>query len=965
VRTIRIVPWQNDLIRALAGFLAGLPRPDFEDALILFPHHRPRRYLRRELAAHPGLAKPCLPPETWALSDFVTRLRADLCPTPLKPAGLLDQVGLLYACVERLRQSGEGLLAGLPLDPGRFFPWGVRLASLCEELLRQGVAPRDLAHMQGEVTDFAAALLEQLGRIFRGYLDALAERDWTTPGLDHRLLAERLPEVRTRLAGRLVLAAGFAVLSGVEEALLKDLWDAGGLVLVWHTDPALARGEPGHFAARPHQRWLADWSAKARLLEEPDERAPCRVRFVEGFDLHSQLHALQRELAALPELERTAVILPAPGALVPLLHHLPPAETNISLGYPLERSSLRQLVECVLSLQERRSGQGFFWRDLVNLVRHPLLKLLEAGEGLPLRGVLHQWEHHIRGGEKFQDPHSFRPIYEEVPEASAQRIEALRQEVLRLCVAGFENLSSLAGLARALEALLAALREHGGTALHGQLVDAECLHRLTESVVPQMRGCVMAEEPFEQAALFAVLRQLIAEERVSFEPEPLTGLQVLGVLEARLLSFARVFVLNAVEDHLPGTDPFDPLLPDPVRGLLGLPDARERDEVAAHHFHRLIASAGEAVLLYQAGVVPGLLDGKHVRSRFVEQLLWEIEKREGRILRPSADPPLVAVGFRASPLPAAPAAIPRTPAAQKRLLERLSGKGLAPSLLDDYLRCPKRFSYRYVARVRPPVEVNEEGDRPEFGELVHGVLAEFFAPHLNRPLTPSRLDPEALVARFEEALELSAFFRQMPFDLRETLRAAGRVRLRRFLDHLPLTTIRQLEAKIETDVAVAAPGLASVRVTGRIDRIDEREEGVVILDYKTGSMARPGRGFFADEALWADIRACDPAADPQPELLARIMAASAGVQLPLYLHLYARTTGVLPADACFVELADEGAEVCLFGGKAEPELKRAAVVERTPELTAFLVRHMLTAPAFAPIRGRTCEFCDFRSPCGA
>lgn len=95
MRTIRIVPWQNDLIRALAGFLAGLPRPDFEDALILFPHHRPRRYLRRELAAHPGLAKPCLPPETWALSDFVTRLRADLCPTPLKPAGLLDQVGQL------------------------------------------------------------------------------------------------------------------------------------------------------------------------------------------------------------------------------------------------------------------------------------------------------------------------------------------------------------------------------------------------------------------------------------------------------------------------------------------------------------------------------------------------------------------------------------------------------------------------------------------------------------------------------------------------------------------------------------------------------------------------------------------------------------------------------------------------------------------------------------------------------
>lgn len=967
MRTIGIVPWQNDLIRALGNLLAGLPREEFERTIVLFPHHRPRRYLRDALARHPGLKKPCLLPEMSSLPDFVTRLRAELSDAPFKHAGLLDQVGLLYSIVERLKGAGQGLLARLQLDRGRFFPWGVRLAALCEELSRHGIEPQNLAHMQGEVMEVAAALLEQLGSIFREYLSELDRRGWTTAGLDHRFLAARLPEVLGRLDGRPVLAAGFSALSGSEEALLRHLWSADALTLVWHTDPALARGEPCHFAAQLHARWLKDWSAKAELLEEPSTRPPCTVRFVEGFDLHSQLYALEQELQGLPDLSRTAVVLPDSGSLLPLLHHLPAAETNISLGYPLERSALRQLLECLLALQEHRAGQHYFWRDLINLVRHPLLKMLAVDGRQALRPVLHQWEHHIRNGEKHQDPFAFRPVQDEpeAPPENAGEIEALRLTLLTLCITNFEGLSTLAGLAAALKALLELLRAQAGAALRSQLVDAECLHRLLTSVVPELAGCVMAHEPLPRDVLFAVLRQLCAEERVSFEPEPLAGLQVLGVLEARLLSFARVYVLNAVEDRLPGTDPFDPLLPDPMRRLLGLPDARARDAVAAHHFYRLLGSAEEAVLLYQAGILPGLLDGKSVRSRFVEQLLWEMEKREQRIIKPSNGPQLSTVTFRAEPMPSRLAAIPKTPAAQRRLVERLAGKGLAPSWLEAYLRCPKRFYYQHVARVRPPAEVVEEGDRPGFGELVHRVLADFLAPHVGRRIDLSLLDAEALAGRFQRELEQSPFFGQMPFDLREVLKEAGKLRLRRFLARQGVTTIRRLEVELKARVAVGRPEVESVLVTGRIDRIDEREQGLVILDYKTGSVARPGRGFFEDEETWAAMDACDPAADPQPELLARIFADSAGVQLPLYLHLYAQESGTMPADACFVELAKDGEEHFLFGPDADPEFKRAAILERTPEMVRFLVRHMLEARAFTPIRGRTCEFCDYKLPCGA
>jgi hypothetical protein len=40
--------------------------------------------------------------------------------------------------------------------------------------------------------------------------------------------------------------------------------------------------------------------------------------------------------------------------------------------------------------------------------------------------------------------------------------------------------------------------------------------------------------------------------------------------------------------------------------------------------------AREVSIFYQAGVRPGALEGKSERSRYVEQLLWELEQQRGK-----------------------------------------------------------------------------------------------------------------------------------------------------------------------------------------------------------------------------------------------------------------------------------------------------------------------------------------------
>lgn len=960
---VRIVPWNNPFIPALARHLAGLWERGPENLLVVFPHDRPRRYLKQALAGLPGLPRPTLLPSMPGVDDLFASLARDLRPAPMRRAQRLDLCGLLFEIVSGLRAEGSGLLAKLPLERLEFFPWGLRLAGLLEEFLRHGLTPPDLDQAQGEVEPFAGALLEQLGRIFTSYVTALEERGWSTPGLDCRLVCERLDQVLAALDGKTVVLAGHYALSGAEDTLFRALWERGAQVL-WHTDPALAQGGAGHWCAAEHANWLTAWGARAVLAEEPQARIMPALRFHEGFDLHSQLAALETELAEAPG--NTAVVLPEAGALIPVLHHLPERDVNISMGYPLERSALFQLLDTVLTLQENRTAEGYLWRDVIALIRHPYLKMLPVAGIQPLRLLFHQWEQDIRSGRKHLDPRQlsleFGPDLDPGILAQAQY---LAQDILERCLTAFETPRTLEDLARALESLAGLLHERGAGLWKRHLLDAECLFRLFTRVTPALAQSAISRDEYPRDLLFFILRQFCSEERISFEPEPLTGLQVMGVLETRLLHFEKVCVLDAVEEHLPGQPPADPLLPDPLRLLLGLPDSRQRDAVAGYNLHRLLRGANEAVLLYKTGVTPGVLESKSVRSRFVEELLWGLEQEAGKLIAASDQPPLLASSFRLGPIPCGVPAIAKDAAVRDRLVRQLTAKGLSPSRLDDYLACPKLFFFRVLTGLKPLTTVDEEGAPQAVGSLVHEVLEAFLKPHLGQTLRLCDLDATDLGSRFLRALEQSPELAAIPLDRRLALGLAGRHRLMTYLrSQKDETALLALERTVTAQVR--AEGL-DVPLRGTLDRLDLRDNGLVVLDYKTGqSLPRPRAGVWHDEALWARLAAWDPSKDAGTGILEELGDSLRGVQLPLYLWLADQSAPPAPVrNAGWIKLADKGQEILLLDQDADEDLRTLVLRERVPALTAFLVRHILAAPAFLPRPGQRCDHCDFREPCGA
>lgn len=151
---------------------------------------------------------------------------------------------------------------------------------------------------------------------------------------------------------------------------------------------------------------------------------------------------------------------------------------------------------------------------------------------------------------------------------------------------------------------------------------------------------------------------------------------------------------------------------------------------------------------------------------------------------------------------------------------------------------------------------------------------------------------------------------------------------------------------------------------GVLDRVDKRPEGEIILDYKTGRHPQVPAAFWRGDDLWERLDAWTPGApDPLPELA----DALPSIQLPCYLYIYSREDAPDEprpvADAAWVHLAGDGAEVPLLGPKWSDEERAAILHTRIPALLRFVLTHMRAAPELRPRPGPHCAWCPYVGAC--
>lgn len=977
-----VFPWQNDFLSGLKKHIDRATGGRPGRSLIIAPNQRPWRYLSQIYAKE---KKAGALPKTLAFQDVAAIWSASKAPA--RQANTLDRIYLLRETVKELGKTDSALSRQFAaMSMTRFLPWGTRLASLLEEIFAQGKEARDIEHTGGEVDDKAEALLgslKRIGEIYRQKLES-ASPPLTTPGLESLVACENsgnIPEYIRPKPDRPVFIAGFSALNGAQNRLFDALWRAGATVCL-HGDPGLAEGSPLHSAARSQKTWIDRWGARTELAETP--RA-CKTEyfFYSAYDDHSQIKKMAADLKqcdAENPVASTAIILPDAGLLMPVLHELPEREANISMGYPLSRSQLRGLINDIFRLRLDRAPDGkYYWRDLLRLLHQPFLDILAVDpEGeTTLRPWLGALERVVRsGGRKYVDlakaaaeslestRKRLRKTEENLTDKNLARGEELLAKALAVLIDGPANAKTTRDLADAFTGICNFLIEHGGLRWKYFPLDAEALSRFQNRVIPVLADNLLGGEEFPVQILFEFTGALLDQERIPFEADPIVGAQIIGLLETRLLNFDQLFILDASDNVLPGPADKDPLLPNALRHAVGLPNNRDREEVVEYNLYRLLAGAQKAFFYWAEGApLSDLSADKKYKSRYVERLIWEEEKRLGKLLAPGEGPLGVA---RASARlnKKTGADIQRNSGLNNACQKLLSGK-LSATMLNEYLKCPAKFAMNRLMKLQAPDEVNERDDPPLVGACIHDALASLLAPYRNSQIRLADIPANELENALQKQFAEKEMTVKLPVDSYIMLEEAGRARLLKYLaSQRGSTIIRKLEEKVDVKLEL---GGRDYSFTGKFDRIDERNGLAIILDYKTGKINAPEEQFWQDGEFFAALdKYCDKHAqfdDDGDKLLRQLAKRIPDIQLPLYMLMLNAESGQAPGNAAYVDLADKGKEIPLFAGAAEDgEIEK--FITASASAARFILNHIEKSSRF-PCFDAVCDYCEFKGACGS
>lgn len=884
-------------LQAVATELVARHRAELPGFIVVLPHKRGATYLSKHLSDRlegaPG-------PQIMTIAQFIARYSG------LQGASRLELLFTLFDVYRHLHPQplpSEGAFE-------EFRTWGETVISDFNEVDMYDVHPeqifRNMAGYNRIATDFLTpAQKEVIGRYF-GITnpDTHIERFWKhlRPGraAQDRFLnlwdsllplytafRKKLLEQRKSYPGLALLTlcgiiqergkglfpntaricfVGFNALSTAERklfALLRDLkladffWDAPG--------PALTVDSPvqaAHFLHLNAAEFPCSVSDMNRYDASTTQLPPIDIVACPGNVAQAKTASLILEQIITgngrPYIEpaRVAVILPDEGLLFPMFHSIPGQiveKANITMGYPLRLTAVHSFVALLRNAHSHARYENGQYRylaaDITPLLSHPLTRA-HLGQRMadhlnsamltshPFFLTIPDLERallHTPGGKPL-----LQPFCED-------EISKLRNLLSPLPADGDPTAvcNQLAALLTVLQEDLAQTQnEYSPQAAHiDTYVDA--LHRFGELCTSHHIGMSV------RSTLSMIFRTL-ASETIPMQGQPLSGLQLMGMLESRALDFDYLIILSMNESIYPRRQRPRTFIPQALRLGYGIATPRFQEEIFAYHFYRLIARAREVYLLYDSSSF-GLHSGDP--SRYLLQLehLLPVSRLTKTTVRHS-------ISTHTPPT----RGIPKTGVTEQKLMGYLGSdpaRALSASALKKYLACPLQFCVANVLGKRVSDPPSEFMDARAIGNVLHHTLQDLYDSLGGTPSNGVTVTAEILRGWINGSRP-AAGKHGLQALVEENIRreyTAGQdngspltgdatlmldpilVQVRRVLDtDLRFAPFTYLGSEIErrlTYRTVSGLEVGMTMVIDRLDRVrdDNGREVLRIVDYKTGS----------------------------------------------------------------------------------------------------------------------------------
>ncbi len=681
----------------------------------------------------------------------------------------------------------------------------------------------------------------------------LKEKKQVYQGLAYRTLADKIENIS--IEWKKIIFIGFNALSKSEEKIIDVLMKNHKAEILLDIDKYYINDkqqEAGRFIRKFKTKWNIDkWEQdnfannnepkNINIIGVPQNIGQVKKAGQLLYDYYSKNNK--------NALKKTALVLADEKLLIPVLNSIPEniEQFNVTMGMPIKHTNIFNLFDAIFTLHENVYKLGkiknpdnynFYYKDILKILNHPyfseIFKTNQVSDNNLIQKI--QSSNRIFITNKEIIAHIINiPIadkYKEYLNILTKIFESWQQEPAK----AIECLSSVIGFITKQNN-----NTESGECLTTQATDIEYINNFSE-IIMQIKSFLKNYTAIDKIeTLHNIFNKTAESSAISFSGKSLADLQIMGMLETRVLDFENVILLSANEKIIPSSKASSSFIPFEIKRVFELPTYKDREAIFAYHFYHLLQRAENIYLIYNADNTENNIFEKGEKSRFITQIINELPKYNPNIK--------IKQQFLNTPVEdkiTSKIEIPKTDDIIEKLKQKACEQGLSPSTLNTFIACSLKFYFHAVAEIKEPEEIEESVDAATFGNVIHKALFDIYKPFINKQITESDITDitnteidKATQKSFKEYYKNGDIKHGKNFILKQVANKLIRNFLSKEKDFIKTNKdikILYLEENFETNLPVNIDSKSTdIKLKGKIDRIDETDNAIRIIDYKTGN----------------------------------------------------------------------------------------------------------------------------------
>ncbi len=821
----------DDIVKYTAGYVLGLEDGGMEpeDIAVIMPSKRPSLFIKRELSQR--IKKSFIPPKFLTIDELVNECDKE------NGISKISNIDSAYTIYEIVKNIGENSFSQFNFS--EFFQWSYEILNFINSLDVEKVDNAKLINLKINA-DIGYDLPENINTLLK-YLHGIRNEFHKKMDLSKKYTkgysyynADKTILKYIEKYKKIILFNPY-YLNKAETDIFKKIYDDKKLDII-------LKGS------------VQKWKAIKKIYEDFNVKNISEIKDVtnENIDIYaaydgqSQACLVKNLILKMSEQERknTVVVVPDNAVLASVMSELYSIEKdiNIAVGYPAKKTTVFSLINSLIQTQKNKNENKYYVKDIVSIISNPLVKNIRfIGKPEVTRIIIHEI---IKNFDRFNNDSLFkrymfisldeiinndvlcRIVSKKVSDywqyVPPEKIKSIISEIFKLFVTNFGNSATMKEFGNYIKSIADTISEKSLINTYPFNVGAL---NIIYDIAGQFENCICSDEIFSVKEILAILEDVLLKGNISLIGSPLKGLQVLGLMEARGLSFDNVFVLSMTDSVMPASTEVSPLIPKDISVSLGVGYSGRDADIQKYHFTGLISAAKKVFLIYPK-------DNNSVKSRFMEEIIWNKQFKQKS---------LEAAGIKDVIIYGADFKNKKNEYEKTEEIKKyLSEFSYSATSIDTYLKCKLKFYYKYVLRLSEQTDYDEEYEHIDIGNCIHGFFKEIFC----KGLTKEKLNDKNFEVFYYQKLDeyLEKYFSNNNTGKNYLLKKLIKNKMENFYNfeksnERDFKVILGSEQKIDNTLNIDGK---EYKFTAFIDRIDEKTDGSIeITDYKTGTVKNP------------------------------------------------------------------------------------------------------------------------------